>query len=178
MNWLGKLIQEYVKPTDIVLDLGCGIMQATTDSLGTLGNEGNLVCKTILGVDVHQPYLDRIKGRYPTLRLDVRRTDVFVDDSYDVVLCTDVLEHLPKPDALRILAEMERIARKYVIAYTPAEFHDNDEHVHEAWGMTDNEQQRHLSLVSQSEFKKFGYRIKTTDIDHNTLAVKRLGGRP
>ena len=33
MNWLGKLIQKHVNSNDTVLDLGCGIMQATTDSI-------------------------------------------------------------------------------------------------------------------------------------------------
>ena len=91
-------------PAKRVLDLGCGIMQATTDIRGTPGNEGNLNCRTILGVDVFSKYLDQIKFEYPTLNIEITNTDIFVDQSYDVVICLDVLEHLTtKREAVKLL---------------------------------------------------------------------------
>ena len=35
MNWLGHVVQKYITIDDSVLDLGCGIMQATTNVLET-----------------------------------------------------------------------------------------------------------------------------------------------
>jgi ubiquinone/menaquinone biosynthesis C-methylase UbiE/uncharacterized protein YbaR (Trm112 family) len=43
----------------------------------------------------------------------------FADQSYDVVLCSEVIEHLSRPG--RAIAELARIARKYVVIST-AEF--------------------------------------------------------
>ncbi len=171
MNWFGKIIQKYVDPTDIVLDLGCGIMQSTTD---ILGETGNLCCKVVLGVDVFPKYLNHIKYRYPTILMDIRNTSVFLEKSYDVVLCIDVLEHLEKEEAIRLISEMERIARKSVIIYTPKDFVLNDDHVKEAWGFVDNPFQIHRSHISQEEFIKMGYKVSTTIIDENTFAMKTI----
>jgi ubiquinone/menaquinone biosynthesis C-methylase UbiE len=49
----------------------------------------------------------------------------FIDDSYDVVLSMDSIEHLKLEDAEKMIEEMKRIARKKVIIYTPTEFKDN-----------------------------------------------------
>lgn len=175
MNWLGKLIQPNIKKTDTVLDLGCGIMQATTD---VLGEKGNLKCKSILGVDMHLKYLDRIKSNYSTIQTEVVNTKLFPDKSYDAVICLDVLEHIETNSALKLIGEMERIARKIVIIYTPREFHKNEEHIDDVWGMGKNPSQEHLSFISQEQFKKLGFKVNTTEIDHNTLAIKKLNYTP
>ena len=157
-----------------MLDLGCGIMQATTDIRGTPGNEGNLNCRTILGVDVFSKYLDQIKFEYPTLNIEITNTDIFVDQSYDVVICLDVLEHLTtKREAVKLLREMKRISRKCVITHTPSSFHSNDEHVHESWGLGGNKYQEHHILLSQDDFRKCGYETSLTEIDNNILAIYR-----
>ncbi len=172
MNWLGDIIQEHVTKEDTVLDIGCGIMQATTDILGTPGNEGNLECRVIVGVDLYPKYLDRVKDRYPTVRAKATQTELFVDKSFDVVICLDLLEHLPsKEEARKLLQEMKRIARKKVIAYTPKEFDTNEDHAHESWGLGENPLQEHHILLDQDEIRSFGYEVTTTDIDHNTLAI-------
>lgn len=172
MNWLGKIVQEYVGPTDIVLDLGCGIMQATTDIRGTPGNEGNLKCHTVLGVDVFGTYLDKIKYEYPTINTEVTNTRLFVDQSFDVVICLDVLEHLPTIEAAdRLLKEMKRIARKYVVVYTPSEFDPNEDHVHDSWGLGENKYQKHCILVSEEMLHKHGYETRIMPVDGNSLGV-------
>lgn len=42
----------------------------------------------------------------------------FQDRSFDIVICTEVLEHLEKPDAA--LKELIRIAKKFVFCYSSA----------------------------------------------------------
>ena len=39
MDWLGKIIQKYIKSEYIVLDLGCGIMKSTTDVIEKIDKE-------------------------------------------------------------------------------------------------------------------------------------------
>jgi len=43
----------------------------------------------------------------------------FADDSFDVVVCSEVLEHLDEPD--RAFAELKRVARKRVVLTVPLE---------------------------------------------------------
>ena len=43
----------------------------------------------------------------------------FPDDSFDAVLCSEVLEHLDDPD--RAVAELKRVARHYVVITVPRE---------------------------------------------------------
>ena len=184
MNWLGKLIKQHVDKNDTVLDLGCGIMQATTNILEvrslrkpkgllkSLANrEKTLECKTILGVELVDKYLDRIKTKYPTIKTDVRNTELFVDNSFDVVICTDVLEHLVVDDAIILLKEMKRIARKKVVIYTPLKWNSNGDNVENAWGMGENKLQGHKSVIPIDVLHNLSYTTTLTEIDGNIFGV-------
>ena len=151
-----------------MLDLGCGIMQATT---GIYDGKKSLKCKTILGVELVEKYLDKVKISYPTIKTDVLNTKIFHDESYDVVLCLDVLEHLKKDDMIFLLSEMKRITRKKVIVYTPKEFDSNGDNIHDAWGLGENKLQQHQCLVTENTLHDRGYSVKITDIDNNILGI-------
>lgn len=168
MNWLGEIVQKNVGKNDIVLDLGCGIMQATT---GIYDGKKSLKCKTILGVELVEKYLDRVKQHYPTVKMNVMDTDKFVDGSYDVVICLDVLEHLEMPYAMELLREMKRIARNKVLVYTPRNFDHNGDNVNNAWGMGENQLQHHHCLVTEKMLNDLGYRTVITKIDKNILGI-------
>lgn len=188
MNWLGRLVQQHVTNYDTVLDLGCGVMQATTDTLYDkvstkrqiadrlhykmkYSQKGNLECKSILGCDIHRKYLDKIKDRFNTISLKMDELDRFVDNSFDVVLCLDVLEHLELMQAMKAVDEMKRIARKKVIIYTPSVWDDNSEHVEDAWELGENQHQQHHCLVPFEELKKSGFAVSFPEPDKNTFAV-------
>ena len=184
MNWLGEIIQNNVDKSDTVLDLGCGIMQATTNVIekhpspsflqklkGKKAIPPILNCKMIVGVDIWQEYLEKNKNRYIVLNIDVMKTDIFLDNSFDVVLSLDVLEHLPEDQCWKLLDEMQRIARKKVIVYTPKEFDPNQEN---AWGMGKNPHQLHKSIIKPVIFEKRGYRVSFPEPDKNTLAIKKI----
>src|SRR3990167_11074146 len=100
MNWLGELISKEITYDDSILDLGCGIMSATDE-----------LEHKILGVDIWDRYLNHIKDKFPTVKISMEETYRFMDKSYDVVLCLDVLEHLEYELALKIIDECKRIAR-------------------------------------------------------------------
>lgn len=97
-----------------LLDLGCG--------------EGNLSikvaealhCKEIFGVDVNDRALQkaRLKG-IKTFVVDLNSTLPFLDNSFDLVLMTEVIEHLYNVD--QALSEAHRILRRngYMILSTP-----------------------------------------------------------
>jgi len=150
MNWLGEDIQREITTHDTVLDLGCGIMGAIT----------TLKCKSILGVDIWDKYLDHIKHDCPTIKLDMSELDRFMAKSYDVVLCLDVIEHLPKELALQVLDDIKRICRKKAIIYTPIQFKINDQPEEGAWGMGECHYQDHKCLISRADLVKRKYKVK------------------
>lgn len=168
MNWLGEIIQKNVDPSDTVLDLGCGIMQATN----------GLVCKSILGVDLFARYLEELKYEYQTLQLSVTETIAFLDKSYDVVICTDVIEHLDKQDALNTIKECIRICRRTAIVYTPRVFQENYQPEGGAWGLGENIYQSHKCVVTKEELEEVGYKVTIPVVEHIkcNLAIYNVGG--
>ncbi len=107
------------------------------------------------GVDIFPKSIKAAKanGNYKRLICcDVRKMD-FPAKSFDAVTCIEVIEHLNKTDALALLANMERIARKRIIIMTP-------------WGYDklpkgkENAYLEHLCGFDPSEFEKRGYRTK------------------
>ena len=153
MNWLGELIQQYITQDDSVLDLGCGIMNAVDE----------LELKSMLGLDIWGKYLDHIKDKFPTVRMDMSETDRFMNKSYDIVICLDVVEHLDKQLALKVIDECKRICRKKAIIYTPKEFLDNKESVVNSWGLGENPHQIHKCLIDESDFMDRDYRVNILD---------------
>ncbi len=191
MDWLGKIIQKHVSLQDTVLDLGCGIMKSTTDSLETidrdkysnftwkkrkiihfLQNTPKIIqCKSLLGCDIWPKYLDVSKQYFPVVKLGMNELDKFVDDSFDVVLCIDVLEHLSLEDAISSIEHMKRIARKIVIVYTPSKFETNEEHVENVWSLGENKFQRHQCFLSSDVLEGLKFTISFPEPDKNTLAI-------
>jgi len=153
MNWLGEVVAKEVSPDDTVLDLGCGNLSTT----GRLG-----ACH--LATDAFTPYLDAIKDSGPTMEFEIPfGLGFFRDDSFDIVLLLDVMEHCQECYHRSILFEAERIARKAVIVFSPEGMMKQE--AFDCWGLGYNELQSHVSAVYASDFSKRGYEIT----DHETI---------
>ena len=73
--------------------------------------------------------------------------------SFDIVICIDVIEHFKKDDAIKIMADMEKIAKKKVIILTPnGYFHQNV--------IENNPYQKHYSSWDRKDFESLGYIVK------------------
>ena len=153
-NWLGNLVQAEISIEDTVLDLGCGIMQAFDE----------LYCKSILGADIWPDYLRKISRLCPTVIVDLNERIPFVSESYDVVICLDVLEHLKIETALLLLDEMKLVCRKKVIVYTPRIFDKNAQPKEGAWDMGECEFQSHVSLIRKNDLRAKGYQAIRKDV--------------
>lgn len=115
-NFLRAVVRT-IKPLNIssILDVGCG----EGFTLATLKKEG--IGKKLEGVDYVENALEIGKKLYPDLVLkkgDIYRLQ-YKADSFDLVLCTEVLEHLAEPE--KGLRELVRVSKKYALVTVPNE---------------------------------------------------------
>jgi methionine biosynthesis protein MetW len=101
---LRELFERYVSAADLCLDVGCG-------DGGTSGPWLRTNAASYVGVDVSERAVRAAAARGLTVRLVEDAAQLpFLDDSFDLVVCVEVLEHLFEPQ--RALAEMQRVVRR------------------------------------------------------------------
>uniref|UniRef100_A0A6M3IXA8 Putative methyltransferase n=1 Tax=viral metagenome TaxID=1070528 RepID=A0A6M3IXA8_9ZZZZ len=166
-------LQEYVDPTDTVMDFGCGLMVLTRE----------LQCAKIYGFDVWQPYINQLRddlkldNRFVFCKFDVPNDIVFLGDNWaDVSITIDVVEHFDKPIALFVIKQMERVSKKRVVIFTPLGFMEQEDGKEGSWGAGNPEYQKHRCGFTHEDFWTLGYEtIQRIGGDHVAiLAVKEL----
>jgi len=156
-NWLTSLVNQHTTKNDSILDLCCGA--------GVVSD--GFVYKNITGVDIYKPYLDIYKknvlnSEIITSNLSETLLADFKDKSYDIVVCLDGVEHIEKNNSIKLIENMERVARKKVIIFTPEHAEDPEKIVpnfsHNAWGIEGGDSfQIHKSAFSRFFFINRGY---------------------
>lgn len=110
----------------------------------------------ITAFDIDQKSLDIAKGdnvydQY--VRGDVTKiSDHFSENSFDCVVAFDLIEHLEKEDGLVLIKNMEKIAKKRIVIYTPNGFLFQDV-------IDGNIYQKHISGWSYHEMKVNSFRV-------------------
>ena len=115
-NFLNSVVKT-IRPLNIdsVLDVGCG----EGFTLHRLSKEK--IGKEFEGVEADETAIALGKKLYP--RLTIKKGDIyklpFKDNSFDLVVCTEVLEHLDNPR--KAYKELIRVCRKYILLSVPNE---------------------------------------------------------
>src|SRR5437879_9155119 len=138
------VLRHLVREGEQVLDAGCSDGRGS-ELLGPLG---------ATGVDIYRPSLvevARAHRRRPVVQADVRRLP-FRAESFDVVVSLDVVEHFTKPDAVRLISELERVARRLVVVLTPCGFVSQPPGEDEPW-------QEHKCGFEAGELEALGYSV-------------------
>lgn len=138
------LLRTKLEPRWIVLDVGCG--DGSRSAPNALAGA--------IGIDAHHESLLRLKdsGQRSALiaasfgELPVRPKSV------DAVVSLDVIEHFSKPEALRLLFDLEAITKRLVVLMTPNGFIRQD-------GTPDNPFMEHKSGWTAEEFRMMGYSV-------------------
>lgn len=143
------IIRKHLEDAKTVLDVGCGD--------GTLMSMVNYDKKyEVTGIDLFKPYLEEAKktGAYKKVIFGDVRKLVQKKQTFDIVLSSQVVEHLGKKDAVQLIETMEKIAKKKVIIGTTHGFFPFDP----LEGKDNNPLQVHKSGWEISEFKKRDYK--------------------
>ena len=133
---------------DSVLDVGCG----SNSPVARVRPKP----KNLVGLDGFLPSIE--KSRSKSLHDDYKQVEFsrlgqeVPDKSYDAVVALDVIEHFEKPQGLEFLSQLERMAKKRVILFTPNGFLPQQAY-------DGNEFQVHRSGWSVSEMRARGYRV-------------------
>ena len=96
-----------------LLEVGCG----SGYYLEQLSRNSNFT--SLHGLDYSRAKLDYIRNKIPSITITTGDAAElpFDDNSFDVVLCSEVIEHLKNP--IPALREINRVCRKYAIISTP-----------------------------------------------------------
>lgn len=109
---LGEVV-EPLSPSS-TLDAGCGEGE-------TLARLGPSLGASVTAIDVEQSCVDRVRARLP--EVEARRGSVtalpFDAAAFDLVLCLEVLEHVPDPG--RAIRELARVCRGDLVVSVPYE---------------------------------------------------------
>jgi len=129
-----------------VLDVGCG-------SAPTLRQ---LEVPHCVGLDGYRPDFEKARSLNTQDELifgDVRElTTLFKPGQFDACIAMDVIEHMPKEDGLKLMRDMELIAKKKVVFFTPNGFLPQRQ-------SADSDLQAHFSGWEAEEMKSHGYKV-------------------
>jgi SAM-dependent methyltransferase len=133
------------------LDIGCGTGSVVRELLAV---GPRLRGSYMIGADIWLPYLKIAKKVFhDTVRCDARRLP-FRAKSLDLILSSDVLEHLEKSEGMTFLGAIEKIARRQVFVFTPVG-HNLKTSLEDM-----NPWQKHKSGWSVAEFRSRGYQVR------------------
>jgi hypothetical protein len=129
-----------------VLDIGCG----TSMTMRHLG-----IPKPV-GAEGYGPSVEKAKANNThdeIVQCDVNElSSYFRPNQFDACVALDVIEHLKKPNGLKLMEDMEKIAKKRVVFFTPSGYLPQ--------GHTDSgDLQVHLSGWEPAEMAGYGYNV-------------------
>lgn len=119
-NRVATTIQKVPEDCQSILDIGAGN--------GFLSNELVARGKSVVAVDISEVALAKVNA--PTLKASADDLSMVADRSHDVVLCTEMLEHLDDVTYRGALREFNRVAQKAILITVP-----NRENMQENMGL-------------------------------------------
>lgn len=145
------------KDTCSILDVGCG----KGEPMKFINRSKTFYT---VGLDIFRPYLKNCKkyGIHDDYILCDAKKLPLRERSFDVVLCSEVLEHLERKNGDELIHFMEKTARKQVIITTPVG-------EYKQCTFEGNPYQEHKWIWSPVRLKRLGYRVRG-------VGIRTIGG--
>jgi len=143
-------VEQAVKETEIVLDIGCGIVPMNY-----------FRPKLHLMVEPWKEYADILSYRHAgdksvlVLRIEaLEALRQFADNSVDSIFLLDVIEHMDKDIGRQVIQESERVANEQIVIFSPLGFMPQhmENHESDAWGLSGTVYQEHRSGWMPEDF--------------------------
>ncbi|MEK6826418.1 MAG: methyltransferase domain-containing protein [Nanoarchaeota archaeon] len=145
-DYIGEL-RKLIGNSTTVLDLACG----ANSQLKWFKNEFYSI-----GVDIFEPSIQKSKElaiHNEYIMIDVSEIrNKFNENSFDCVLALDLIEHLDKEQGFKLLKDMEGIASKKTIIFTPNGYLPQGEIAGNPW-------HKHKSGWTVKDMQKNGYKV-------------------
>lgn len=146
-----KLFESLSIPYDNILDVGCSIGNGVK-----LYNDKGITCD---GVDVSSIAVDIGKKRGLNLYSASCTNLPFENEKYDIVISSDMLEHLEVYDVDKGIEEIFRVSKKYIGLKIPIFKEPVSKYLKEPWRNKINKYgiksyNLHLTVLSHSEWMK------------------------
>lgn len=140
-----------------LLDLGCGKDPKLIK---------DIKCKERWGVEIFEPYFQQIKSKafYDIHVLgDIRAVVRGIGDNrFDLVTGIDLVEHFSKEAGIELLKEIDRVAKREILLFTPYKFYHQDAY-------EENPYQEHKSGWDENDF--LGFNVYLLPKMHGTGAM-------
>jgi ubiquinone/menaquinone biosynthesis C-methylase UbiE len=105
------ILESVLKPNELVLDAGSGS--------GELSRYSRKLGGKVVSLDISKSYLNRVRGFVDNLVCASSDALPFRSQTFDVVISSDVVEHVPAYDM--VLSEIYRVSKKTTVLTTPCE---------------------------------------------------------
>lgn len=141
------ILQKEIGDAKSVLDVGCGNDSAIGRLKKTFGSEGIDIYPNCIKTSESKHLHDKYKLG------DIRKLNKFYKPkSFDILVSIDVIEHLTKEESLKMISDMEKIARKKIVVMTPQGYLDQE-------AVGGNPYQVHHSGWMAGDLEKLGYKV-------------------
>jgi len=140
---------------EVILDVGCGSGRTFRALKFVDSSSGRkLAGAYAIGIDIFRSNLFDAKKVYDDVVLSDARYLPVKPKSAELVILSEVLEHLNRSDGLRVLGVIESVAKAQIMLTTP------NGYVYEETAQPDNPWQKHKSGYDETEFSRRGYTIR------------------
>lgn len=134
-----------------IVDLGSGP--------GRIASDPRFSGVSITCVDAQREAVEACRALGLSARLaDVRDIPkLFAKERVDIAWCLDILEHLEKQEAVKLLMSLERIARLQIVVFLPLGYFPQDR---DPAGFEDPDLLRHRSSWKEEDLVRLGYQCQ------------------
>ncbi len=114
MSFIKDTLTELLGESESFLDVGCGTGEYLQWAQSVTSGE-------VHGCDLAEEYCRRAAETAPgaIVRQCTASSLPYEDQSVDVVMCSEVIEHIPYEEQAAVVSELLRVARRHVVITTP-----------------------------------------------------------